>query len=89
MANEDASERQAGLGEALQAFANLQPAEGGPMRDYALYHQGRLLVAMGKNDEGVAKFRQVLTEQPDSPLKVLIEGRLAGLDTGDSTADAE
>ncbi|MCP4448253.1 MAG: tetratricopeptide repeat protein [Myxococcales bacterium] len=89
MANEDAAARQAGLEVALQSFANLQPAEGGPMRDYSLYHQGRLLVAMGKLDDGVAKFKQVLTEQPDSPLKVVVEGRLASLDTGDSPIDSK
>ncbi len=89
MANEDAAARQSGLESALQAFANLQPAEGGPMRDYSLYHQGRLLVAMGKTDEGIAKYKQVLSEQPDSPLKLSIEGRLANLDSGDSASDAE
>ena len=81
MANEDASARQAGLETALQAFANLQPAEGGPMRDYSLYHQGRLLVALGKPAEGVAMFKKVLAEQPDSPLKLTIEARLANLET--------
>ncbi len=89
MANEDAAARQAGLETALQAFANLQPAEGGPMRDYSLYHQGRLLVAMGKIPEGIAKFRQVLTELPDSPLKLTIEARLANLDPGGSEKDSE
>lgn len=87
MANEDASARQAGLESALQAFANLQPAEGGPMRDYSLYHQGRLLVAMGKIDDGVAKFKQVLSEEPDSPLKLTVEARLASLETGDGASD--
>ena len=89
MANEDASARQAGLETALQAFAKLQPAEGGPMRDYALYHQGRLLVALGKPAEGVALFKKVLAEQPDSSLKLTIEARLANLESGSSDTDAE
>ncbi len=81
LANKDAGARQSGLETALQSFANLQPAEGGPMRDYSLYHQGRLLVAMGKTDEGISKYKQVLSEQPDSSLKVTIESRLANLDS--------
>jgi predicted negative regulator of RcsB-dependent stress response len=89
MANEDASASQAGLEKALQAFANLQPAEGGPMRDYSLYHQGRLLITMGKIEEGIAKFKQVLTEQPESPLKLTIEARLAYLETGAPAKDSE
>ena len=80
LANEDASASQAGLETALQSFANLQPTVGGPMRDYSLYHQGRLLVAMGRIDEGKAKYKQVLSEEPDSPLKVTIESRLDNLD---------
>jgi hypothetical protein len=82
MANEDASARQSGLEAALAAFTELQPGEGGPMRDYALYHQGRVLVAMGKPDEGIAKFRQLLTELPDSGLTSAVEGRLDSLDPG-------
>ncbi len=88
MANEDASARQAGLESALQAFANLQPAEGGPMRDYALYHQGRLMVALGRTDDGIAKYKQMLTELSDSPLKVTVEERLANLGaSGDAEAE--
>lgn len=82
MANEEASARQSGLEAALRAFTDLQPSEGGPMRDYALYHQGRVLVAMGKQDEGVAKFRQLLSELPDSGLTTTVEGRLDSLDPG-------
>ncbi len=86
LANKDVGARQAGLETALQSFANLQPAAGGPMRDYSLYHQGRLLVAMGKIDEGKAKYRQVLSEEPDSSLKVTIESRLDNLDAPEAPA---
>lgn len=81
MANEDATARQAGLEQALQAFEALQPSVGGPMRDYSLYHQGRILIAIGKVAEGTAKFQQVLSEVPESTLRVAVESRLATLGT--------
>ena len=68
LANEDASAQQSGLQAALQAFEQLQPNKDGAMRDYSLYHQGRILIAMGKVDEGVAKFKELTAEQPDSEL---------------------
>lgn len=76
MSNEEPEARQAGLEAALRAFADLQPNKDGPMRDYSLYHQGRLLVALGKTDEALGKFRQVLSETPDSPLTVTVESRI-------------
>lgn len=79
MANEDASARQTGLQAALQAFEQLQPNKDGSMRDYSLYHQGRILIAMGKVDEGIAKFKELTAEQPDSELTVSVENRLASL----------
>jgi predicted negative regulator of RcsB-dependent stress response len=86
MSNEDANARNAGLEEALQAFGELQPAEGAPRRDYSLYHQGRVLVAMGKKDEGIAKYRQVLSEVPESVLITQIEARLGSLNAGAAPA---
>lgn len=82
MAKEDPAARQSGLEAALQAFTDLQPSEGGPMRDYSLFHQGRVLIALGKTAEGVAKFRQLLTEVPDSGLTAVVEARLDSVDTG-------
>lgn len=81
MDNEDPAARQSGLEAALQAFAALQPAEGGPMRGYSLYHQGRLLVALGKQADGIAKYKQLLTEMPDSNLTPIVEARLESIDT--------
>lgn len=83
MASEDAAARQAGLETALRAFEQLQTKGDGPMHDYSLYHQGRLLVEMGKIAEGIAKFKAVLSEHPDSALTVSIENRLATLDVGE------
>ena len=81
LGNEDATARQSGLELALQAFTDLQPSEGGPMRDYSLYHQGRVLVALGKPADGIAKYKQLLTELPDSNLTPLVEARLESIDT--------
>jgi hypothetical protein len=83
MSNEDPAARQAGLEAALRAFTELQPSDGGPMRDYSLYHQGRTLVALGKPDEGIAKYQQLLTELPDSELTAVVEGRLESLTGGE------
>lgn len=82
MSNEDPAARQTGLEAALRAFTELQPSAGGPMRDYSLYHQGRVLVALGKQDEGIAKYRQLLNEIPDSDLTAVVEGRLDSLAPG-------
>jgi tetratricopeptide (TPR) repeat protein len=82
LANEDASARQAGLEAALQAFARIQPNEKGLMRDYCLYHQGRMQVALGKVDEGLATYRKLLAELPDSSLVPDVENRIATLSSG-------
>lgn len=82
LASEDPSERQAGLEAALAAFAAMQPNESAPLRDYSLYHQGRLLVALGKVDEGSEMFRKVLEQAPDSRLTETVENRLAMLELG-------
>lgn len=79
MSAEDPAARQSGLEEALKAFADIQPNEGGLMRDASLYHQGRILVALGKRDEGIAMYKKVLSETPESSLQPSIETRLDGL----------
>ncbi len=84
MGNPDPAARKSGLEAALQAFTDLQPSEGGPLRDYSLYHQGRVLIALGKSADGVAKYRQLLAEVPDSGLTGAVEARLDTLDTGDT-----
>ena len=83
MANEDAAARQTGLEAALRAFEQLQPNKDGAMRDYSLYHQGRILIAMGKTDEGIGKFRELTTEHADSELTSSVEDRLANLGAGE------
>jgi hypothetical protein len=51
-----ADARQKGLEDALAAFVAMQPDEAGPRRAYALYHQGRMLMLLGKKDEAKAVF---------------------------------
>lgn len=79
MANKDAGAKQAGLEEALRAFEEVQPDDAGYGRDRALYHQGRILAALGKTDEARKRLEAALTRNPGPALKSEIDGRLASL----------
>ena len=79
LAAPDPATREAGLERALEAFKAMQPAVDGPRRDYSLYHQGRILVALGRTDDAVALFKEILVEYPDSGLVGDIELRLDAL----------
>ncbi|MGE0870980.1 MAG: hypothetical protein AB7P03_20615 [Kofleriaceae bacterium] len=57
-AEKDATARQKLLEESLAAFASMQPDEAGPRRSYALYHQGRIQLTLGKRAEATASFDQ-------------------------------
>jgi tetratricopeptide (TPR) repeat protein len=76
---EDAEQRKQALEQARQAFADMQPAEDGPRRDYALYHQARVLAILGKTEEARAMYQNILTTLPDSDLKPQVETRLIAL----------
>lgn len=54
----DAATRQRLLEEALASFTAMQPAEDGPRRAYALYHQGRIQQTLGKTAEAKATFEK-------------------------------
>lgn len=54
----DAATRQRLLEESLASFAAMQPAEDGPRRAYALYHQGRIQQTLGKTAEAKATFEK-------------------------------
>lgn len=56
-AGDDAVRKQA-LEDALEAFRSIQPNDEGPRRDYALYHEGRMLAALDKKDEAIAAFEK-------------------------------
>jgi tetratricopeptide (TPR) repeat protein len=80
-AEKDAAARQKGLEEALDAFVAMQPDEAGPRRAYALYHQGRIQLLLGKRAEAKALFEKAKTTNKDGDrdLAELIDKRLAAL----------
>jgi hypothetical protein len=78
---EDEAGRKAVLEQALQAFTDMQPKEGGPRHEYAVYHQARMLAALGRTEEARTKLQGLLDSlDPTSMLKDSIEGRLSSLD---------
>jgi tetratricopeptide (TPR) repeat protein len=80
-ASKDATARQKGFEDALAAFAAMQPDEAGPRRAYALYHQGRLQLLLGKRSEARASFEaaKLANKDVDREIAELIEKRLATL----------
>ena len=76
---EDSAKRQEALERALEAFREMQPAEDGPRRDWALYHQARVLATLGRAEEARELYQKVLTTMPDSDLKLEIETRMIAL----------
>lgn len=79
LASEDQAARQAGLEKALATFGEIQTKEDGPQREVALYHQARILVALGKREDAVASLKKASEISPDSPLRNDIRQRLAQL----------
>ncbi|HEX2688367.1 MAG TPA: hypothetical protein VHN14_17170 [Kofleriaceae bacterium] len=79
--DKDPAVRQKGLEEALDAFVAMQPDEAGPRRAYALYHQARIQVLLGKRAEAKALFEkaQAANKDGDRELAELLEKRLAAL----------
>jgi hypothetical protein len=81
----DAAERQRLLDEALTAYRAIQTDDKGPRRDYSLYHEGRVLEAMGKSVEAIAAFKRLKEVTPDSQLQPLAEQHLAVLGVSEGT----
>lgn len=79
-AEKDASAKQKGLEEALAAARAIQPDENGPRRAYALYHEARLLLVLGKTAEAKPLFEKARTLGEGTELESLAEARLASLD---------
>ncbi len=82
MADKNASSRQAALEKALAAFEAMQPKADGPQRDEALFHQARVLAELGRTDDAVKRFQQILADHPSSSLKDDVELRLLALRAG-------
>lgn len=78
-AEKDPAARQKILEEALAAFTAMQPDEAGLRRAYALYHQGRLQLTLGKRDEAKASFEKAKELGASTDLAELIERRLAAI----------
>lgn len=76
-----------GLAQALEAKGDLDGAQKayaeavafarGELRTQAWMGQARTLAIQGRNDEAAAVFRKILAENPDTPLKDLIEIKLS------------
>lgn len=79
LASEDQAARQAGLEKALATFGEIQTKEDGPQREVALYHQARILAALGKREDAVASLKKASEIAPESPLRNDIRQRLAQL----------
>jgi tetratricopeptide (TPR) repeat protein len=80
-AEKDPTARQKGLEEALAAFNAMQPDEAGARRAYALYHQARIQLLVGKKAEAKGLFEKAKTANKDADREIadLIEKRLASL----------
>lgn len=91
ISEKDAATRQRLLEESLATFVAMQPAEDGPRRAYALYHQGRIQQTLGKTAEAKATFEKAkplaaaaepATQDPQSNamlLSAMIERRLTAM----------
>ncbi len=84
-AAKDPAQRQKLLEEALAAFRAVQADDKGPRRDYALYHEARMLEAMGKPGDAVAPLKKALVVAPESALRSVIEMRLSALGASEGT----
>jgi predicted negative regulator of RcsB-dependent stress response len=80
-AEKDPAVRQKGLEEALAAFVAMQPDDAGPRRVYALYHQARIQLLLGKRADARALFESAKQANKDADHEIadLIEKRLAAL----------
>jgi tetratricopeptide (TPR) repeat protein len=82
MAEKEAAAREAALEKSLAAFEAMQPKSDGARRDEALFHQARVLASLGRTDDAVKRFEQILADHPSSPLKEDVELRLLALRAG-------
>jgi tetratricopeptide (TPR) repeat protein len=79
LAETDPGARQKLLEESLATFTAMQPDPTGPRRAYALYHQGRIEMTLGKRAEAKASFEKAKELGASTDLPELIERRLATL----------
>jgi hypothetical protein len=75
----DPAARQKLLEESLAVFTSMQPDPAGARYVYALYHQGRLQLTLGKKAEAKASFEKAKELGASTDLAELIERRLAAI----------
>ncbi len=77
-----AYEAKGDLDAALKAFQRLQPDEKGFYRDFALFHQARILARKGDKAGALTLYQQILDQWPQSALKTDVTNRIALLEQG-------
>jgi tetratricopeptide (TPR) repeat protein len=76
-AAEDAAAREQGLERALELYEQMQPSEDGVLHAYALFHQGRVLAALGRVDEAIERLEKGRNVDGGVGVRAEIEDRLA------------
>lgn len=74
--------------DALRYFERLGSLPDRYYRDYALAHQARVLEKKGNEDEAILRYRKLLQEFTDSPLRATAETRLSALGASAEPAPA-
>lgn len=85
----DGGAKEQGLRAALETFRGIQDNDEGPGRDRALYHEGRLLSALGDRDSAVAALQKALEIAPQSDMRYEINMRLVQLGAPASSGDKD
>jgi predicted negative regulator of RcsB-dependent stress response len=88
MAIADPAAREPALRKAIDAFRAIQEKDGEPRREYALYHEGRMLALLDKRDEAIAMMKKALDAAPESPIHQDIDDRLTLLEAQGAIAAA-
>jgi hypothetical protein len=80
-ADKDEAARKKGYEDALAAFTTMQPDDNGPRAAFALYHQARMQILLGKRAEAKTLLEKARTVNKDADPAIAeqIEKRLASL----------
>jgi hypothetical protein len=80
LGEKDAAARTAGLDAALAEYKQLQPDDKGLYRDYALFHQARILALKGDKAGAVTLYKQIVETLPGSDVAGEARSRLDALE---------
>ncbi|MCG8419531.1 MAG: hypothetical protein MJE77_16495 [Proteobacteria bacterium] len=75
MAEKDENAKKEGLKRALETFRQIQTDDEGPGRDRALYHEARILGALGDREKAIAALEKALEVAPSSDIRYEINLR--------------